>query len=437
MKDARPSRLSRHSSRGRAHRGASAVPSASAGRPPDGLAGRCPPSGTGSPSRGAQTAAARAAAARASTGRTARRTGASRRPSSAAGSPSRSTTPSPSARPSRSPSTGRAAPARQGERQGSLVYNPGGPGGSGLRFPQRIATKNAACGPRPPRRTTSSASTRAASATPRRSPAWTRRSSSRRPRPTRCPTTRPTSAPSASWPRSTRTAARSAAAPMLAQMTTPNTARDLDVIRAALGDKKLNFLGVSYGTYLGAVYADALPDPRPPDDRRQRGRPLAEEDLVQDNLDQDVAFETPLARTGRSGSPSTTTSTTSAAPRQGPGEVGASCVPPPRRTRSAASSARPSCSASSRARPTTTPPGPPSPRCGRPTSAGDTQALVDAAGPDLSDTAGNKRRGEQQRGLHRRRVHRRRSGPATGGPGTGTTPGCTRSTPSSPGPTPG
>lgn len=35
---------------------------------------------------------------------------------------------------------------------------------------------------------------------------------------------------------------------------TRNTARDLDAVRAALGEAKLSYLGVSYGTYLGAVY---------------------------------------------------------------------------------------------------------------------------------------------------------------------------------------
>jgi pimeloyl-ACP methyl ester carboxylesterase len=33
----------------------------------------------------------------------------------------------------------------------------------------------------------------------------------------------------------------------------------MDVLRAALGDKKLNFLGYSYGTYLGALYAQEFP----------------------------------------------------------------------------------------------------------------------------------------------------------------------------------
>ncbi|MGH3637050.1 MAG: alpha/beta fold hydrolase, partial [Mycobacterium sp.] len=35
---------------------------------------------------------------------------------------------------------------------------------------------------------------------------------------------------------------------------TANTARDMDVIRAALGEAKLSYLGLSYGSYLGAVY---------------------------------------------------------------------------------------------------------------------------------------------------------------------------------------
>ncbi|AIR96609.1 alpha/beta hydrolase [Streptomyces glaucescens] len=48
--------------------------------------------------------------------------------------------------------------------------------------------------------------------------------------------------------------------PVLAHIGTVNVSRDLDVIRQALGDRKLNYLGFSYGTRLGAVYAKQFPD---------------------------------------------------------------------------------------------------------------------------------------------------------------------------------
>ena len=41
---------------------------------------------------------------------------------------------------------------------------------------------------------------------------------------------------------------------------TATAARDMDVVRAVLGDPVLNYLGKSYGTYLGAVYAQSFPD---------------------------------------------------------------------------------------------------------------------------------------------------------------------------------
>ena len=40
---------------------------------------------------------------------------------------------------------------------------------------------------------------------------------------------------------------------------TLNSARDLEILRAALHDRKLNFLGKSYGTYLGTLYAQLFP----------------------------------------------------------------------------------------------------------------------------------------------------------------------------------
>ncbi|WP_331741802.1 alpha/beta hydrolase (plasmid) [Streptomyces sp. NBC_00726] len=52
---------------------------------------------------------------------------------------------------------------------------------------------------------------------------------------------------------------RAAAGDELAQLTTRNSARDLDVIRAVLGERRISYLGISYGTYLGAVYMQLFP----------------------------------------------------------------------------------------------------------------------------------------------------------------------------------
>ncbi|MHB8669720.1 MAG: alpha/beta hydrolase [Acidimicrobiales bacterium] len=49
-------------------------------------------------------------------------------------------------------------------------------------------------------------------------------------------------------------------AALLSHVSTRETARDLDRIRAALGDSRLSYLGKSYGTVLGATYADLYPD---------------------------------------------------------------------------------------------------------------------------------------------------------------------------------
>lgn len=46
----------------------------------------------------------------------------------------------------------------------------------------------------------------------------------------------------------------------LANIGTATTARDMDVVRAALGDEQLNYLGFSYGTELGTAYAERHPD---------------------------------------------------------------------------------------------------------------------------------------------------------------------------------
>ncbi|WP_033290210.1 alpha/beta fold hydrolase [Amycolatopsis jejuensis] len=47
--------------------------------------------------------------------------------------------------------------------------------------------------------------------------------------------------------------------PGVRQFTTRNTARDMDVVRGALGEPKVSYFGWSYGTYLGAVYTQMFP----------------------------------------------------------------------------------------------------------------------------------------------------------------------------------
>ncbi|MFF4901335.1 alpha/beta hydrolase [Streptomyces sp. NPDC001068] len=177
------------------------------------------------------------------------------------------------------------------ERQGALVYNPGGPGGSGMRFPLRVTTKN---------------------------PLWVNTSKAYDfvgfdPRgvghsaPISCEDPQEfVKAPKADPVPDTeadKTAQRKLARQyadgcaertgraMLQQMTTPNTARDLDVIRAALGERKLNYLGVSYGTYLGAVYGTLFPGHLRRMIVDSVVDPSREKIWYQANLDQDVAFE--------------------------------------------------------------------------------------------------------------------------------------------------
>ncbi|TVT14018.1 alpha/beta hydrolase [Amycolatopsis acidiphila] len=48
-------------------------------------------------------------------------------------------------------------------------------------------------------------------------------------------------------------------ADLLANVGTRDVVKDLDILRAALGDKKLSYLGYSYGTQIGYSYAEAFP----------------------------------------------------------------------------------------------------------------------------------------------------------------------------------
>lgn len=177
------------------------------------------------------------------------------------------------------------------ERQGALVYNPGGPGGSGMRFPLRVVNKN---------------------------PIWANAAKAYDfvgfdPRgvghsaPISCmdpqefvkaPKMDPVPDSEADKLAQRKLAheyaegcAERTGKAMLQQMTTPNTVRDLDVIRAALGEKKLNYLGVSYGTYIGAVYGTMYPNHVRRMIVDSVVNPSREKIWYEANLDQDIAFE--------------------------------------------------------------------------------------------------------------------------------------------------
>ncbi|WP_309096766.1 alpha/beta hydrolase [Streptomyces sp.] len=176
------------------------------------------------------------------------------------------------------------------ERQGALIYNPGGPGGSGLRFPARVTSKNpiwanaakaydfVGFDPRGVGKSTpiSCVDPQEFVKAPKMDPV---------------PDSEADKLAQRKLAREYAEGCEERSGWMLPHMTTPNTARDLDVIRAALGEKKLNYLGVSYGTYLGAVYGTLFPGHVRRMVVDSVVNPSREKIWYQANLDQDVAFE--------------------------------------------------------------------------------------------------------------------------------------------------
>jgi pimeloyl-ACP methyl ester carboxylesterase len=141
-------------------------------------------------------------------------------------------------------------------RQGALVFNPGGPGASGMYFPlvgtvprwQRIAAVYDLIG-YAPRGVGRSAPLSC------EDPAHFFKAPSAAP-------THPSEAYKRERVARAKAYARGCArrsGSRLGFYTSLNNARDLDVLRAALGEDRLTFLGASYGTYFGALYAAMFP----------------------------------------------------------------------------------------------------------------------------------------------------------------------------------
>ncbi|WP_432117300.1 alpha/beta hydrolase [Streptomyces sp. bgisy032] len=138
------------------------------------------------------------------------------------------------------------------ERRGVLLLNPGGPGGPGVDMPQYMAdelpksVKNAydLVG-FDPRGIGLSSPVGCGLTSAERN--WER------------PYKAATFTKDVKWARTVAEKCDKKQGDKLRHITTRNTARDMDVIRAVLGEKKISYLGYSYGTYLGAVYTQMFP----------------------------------------------------------------------------------------------------------------------------------------------------------------------------------
>ncbi|ARF56676.1 alpha/beta hydrolase [Streptomyces gilvosporeus] len=142
-----------------------------------------------------------------------------------------------------------------GTRLGSLLVNPGGPGGSAIEYLEQYAPQPAAVRARydmvglDPRGV--GRSTPVECLTDRQMDRFTQTDQ-----------TPDTSAEVDKLTTAYRNFAKGCearSAKLLPHVSTIEAARDMDVLRALLGDKKLTYVGASYGTFLGATYAGLFP----------------------------------------------------------------------------------------------------------------------------------------------------------------------------------
>ncbi|MEU3723181.1 alpha/beta hydrolase [Streptomyces sp. NPDC031705] len=149
----------------------------------------------------------------------------------------------------------RAKARKKAERLGSLVFNFGGPGGSGISTLPGAAKEYEALRARydlvsfDPRGVGRSVPVLCES--DRQLDAYYAQDSS--------PSTPAEEKAYVDGIRTYQKACQARSGKVLPYVGTDNAARDLDRIRQALGDEKLNYFGISYGTELGGVYAHLFP----------------------------------------------------------------------------------------------------------------------------------------------------------------------------------
>jgi pimeloyl-ACP methyl ester carboxylesterase len=142
-------------------------------------------------------------------------------------------------------------------RQGSLVVNPGGPGASGLDLAAYVAQ---AIAPNVARQFDIvgfdtrgvGLSAPITCMTGAQTTAWLRADAS--------PDTAAEQARLMSLARDLADGCVSRSPALASNVGTANTIRDLDILREVLGDTRLNWLGYSYWTYVGSLYAEQFPE---------------------------------------------------------------------------------------------------------------------------------------------------------------------------------
>ncbi|MFF1510889.1 alpha/beta fold hydrolase [Streptomyces sp. NPDC058326] len=166
--------------------------------------------------------------------------------------------------------------APPGKRVGSLVLNPGGPGERGVRLIKDGVAEDMGRGVRErfdivsfdPRGVGESKP--ALTCLTEESAESTESAGSTEPEPAEAADEQSASAPlhprtdaeradALAAARATAADCRKASGPLLPHVGTDDVARDLDVLRAALGERRLTYVGWSYGTSLGTSYAEQFP----------------------------------------------------------------------------------------------------------------------------------------------------------------------------------